>query len=382
MNEPNYLFVNLFAIVLFSSCVIVFCYGVKLSNLLILKTPRFIIHRHLKVWQLLLPLFSAVLLNLISLARLLKNNPDFLTAWFYRTSLMKSEINTEGALVEALPLLFAVLYWAIWRTIDIEKYRKNKVRLLRLSILGTGLLGVAVSVMKVARHDLIPGLFGTFFVILLHNYLTLTIKFRTFFLRVIVIVILGLGVFLLIGWLRCNQDWTMTLDTLWGYTIASYNRLAALLEGRITYPYAETGIYAFRAISHVPLLHRFLDVKEVFDMPLPQDVLFSEFPAVASTGLRPEYIWVTAFGYVFADIGLFVFPYFFVIGVVSGIIWISLNGNGTFGIVLYPWMAFSILFWFGDNFIAYVRTLTIFGTAMVLTIYERILLNLARLNLH
>lgn len=182
-----------------------------------------------------------------------------------------------------------------------------------------------------------------------------------------------LGLFAILSYLRGNKDVARLVQSIAGYTVASYNRLAFLLQGNLTYPYAGSGVYAFRFLTHVPLLHRWIDVGDILGMPDKLAVWFSEFPAVYWAGLNPSYIWSSAFGYVYSDIRFGIFPYFFVIGFVSAALWRQIIQGRTIGVVLYPWFAFSVLFWMGDNFLVYTQFITFTGTALLLASYEHLI---------
>jgi len=49
-------------------------------------------------------------------------------------------------------------------------------------------------------------------------------------------------------------------------------------------------------------------------MPSSVTVWQSEFPAVSAAGLDGAYIWISSFGYLYLDIGIFCFLYFLIIG--------------------------------------------------------------------
>ncbi|PSD44509.1 hypothetical protein C7E24_21295, partial [Stenotrophomonas maltophilia] len=90
-------------------------------------------------------------------------------------------------------------------------------------------------------------------------------------------------------------------------------------------------------------------------MPTKEDAWLSEFGAVAQSGLDGSYIWSSAFGYVYSDIGIFSIAYFLIIGMLSQRAWKSAISGRSLGLITYPWIAFSILFWMGDNFIAHSK---------------------------
>ena len=89
------------------------------------------------------------------------------------------------------------------------------------------------------------------------------------------------------------------------------------------------------------------------------------------SGLSSYYIWATAFGYVFIDLGNWVFLYFFLFGALSAWGWREFWQGKTLGITLYPYIVFCIAFMVGDNFIAYRGIVTLVIVSLALVAYER-----------
>lgn len=94
------------------------------------------------------------------------------------------------------------------------------------------------------------------------------------------------------------------------------------------------------------------------------------FLEVARAGLDSHLVWVGAFGYIFLDLGwfspLFVLGY----GLLAGVIWNWLKRGRVLGIVLYPCVAFSILFWIGANILLDSQRADLAVAAIILGIYE------------
>jgi hypothetical protein len=77
----------------------------------------------------------------------------------------------------------------------------------------------------------------------------------------------------------------------------------------------------------------------------------SEFLSVHAAGLNKAFIWSGVFGYVYSDLGWFAPLYIFFTGLVVAWFWSLFQRGQTLGIVIYPWLAYWILFWSGSNVI-------------------------------
>jgi hypothetical protein len=68
----------------------------------------------------------------------------------------------------------------------------------------------------------------------------------------------------------------------------------------------------------------------------------------------------------------------FAYGLMTGWVWRSLKLGRTAGIVLYPWFAFCILFWFGTNYLLGTQLVVLLLGAIVLGFYELLLVGAPR----
>ena len=96
----------------------------------------------------------------------------------------------------------------------------------------------------------------------------------------------------------------------------------------------------------------------------------SEFGAMGPAGLSENAIWTGTFGYIYADIGWFAPLFVFFEGVLCGVVWRSIKLGRPLGIVLYPWFAFCILFWFGMNSLLENKLLPLVLDVIGLSLYE------------
>lgn len=370
MREPNRIFLDPASYLLVTASVLSFILGAWLLRSSIRRTSPTFISLPLGRGALLVPLLTAVMLNLMSVSIFLKNNPTLMTAWLIDAAAAKNDLDTTGGLAEALPLLFGVCWWALWRLLEREAWLGKADWPLRAVLWISFIFALVTALMKVARYDLMPGLLGFILVYIVFRYRYTGIQLRRYVSLLMQAGLVLLSLFLLMSWLRGNSTQSDMVNNVMGYTVASYNRLAAVLSGEIQYPYSGSGTYTLRFLDHIPLLHRWIDTGAMFNMPDSVDVWISEFQSVYQAGLDGSYIWASAFGYVYADIGLFALIYFFILGVLAGWLWRSILNSRSIGVVVYPWFAFSILFWFGSNFVAYPRLVTFTAAGVLLHAYE------------
>lgn len=367
MSESDRMFLDPAAYLFVTVCVLSFGVGILLTRRLSFDHGLSRPIRALSRSAILLPLIAATSISLLSLSILLQNNPNLLLGWFIDAAEVKRNLDTTGALTQALPLQFALCWWGLWRLMERETALGRPDKTLRLILGGALLLAVATAVMKVARYNLMPGLFGVILIYLTFKSKNMRMSAKKILTFLVLALLILLGLFLLFSWLRGSEGQFIIFRNLIGYTAASYNRLPAILNGDIQFPYGGSGTYAFRFLGDTPLLHRWIDL----GLPKSVDVWRSEFPAVAKAGLDKRYIWSSAFGYVYSDLGWFTTLYFFFIGAVATPLWRGLIKGRAASILLYPWFAFSILFWFGSNLVAYPNIVTLTGAAILISFYER-----------
>ena len=162
----------------------------------------------------------------------------------------------------------------------------------------------------------------------------------------------------------------LLISGLIGYSLASYNRLASVLGGSLHYTYAGSGIYLAPFLSYSTSLpfHTWVGGAT------PSMVMSTEFLDVHAAGLTAAFNWSSVFGYIFADIGWWTPLYMVVIGLLTGWLWQNFRKGTIWGVVLYPWFAFSILFWFGTNQMFEVHVVILIFVAAILWFYESLFL--------
>jgi hypothetical protein len=224
------------------------------------------------------------------------------------------------------------------------------------------------------RIVLFSTVIGSVTIILLRRILAGSISAKAVLRTGLVLCALMTGFFVLYSSLRGNDTPNAVASDLVQYTISSYNRLPALLSGTLRYPYGGTGVYLISFLESNNLLNSIIPLREIFNWPNYADLFKSEFWAIWRANLNGKLIWAGAFGYVYSDLGWLSPAFLFSYGLLYGWVWRSVRLGSTFGIVLYPWFGFCILFWLGTNVLLSTMCVVLAIDAFALAAYERLLL--------
>lgn len=322
-------------------------------------------------WMVVMvPLAAIALLNIASLAVIVHNTPGLVGLIVTgRWDMAKGHLNTEGAFTQAQPLLVATCWWGYYRFAAV----KDAMTLLQrqtgwLILIFAVVVSFIGSCLKVARYEAIPLIIG----------LALIATFRSKRRFGPATIVRGAGMVAVLGamftafsYLRGFKTGASSLKALMGYGPAAFNHLAALLEGRLVFPYQHSGAYVLAFISYIPLLHRVVDTQALLGLPDLQVAFLSEFVATAAAGLNGEFIWVTAFGYYFTDLSWFVFPFLFLLGGFAAWAWDGFRRGSTIPLVLYPHIATSILLWFTATILTAPTIITVLGVGLALAAWEK-----------
>ena len=247
--------------------------------------------------------------------------------------------NTDGVWVHTLLWLTGTLWWAA--------FRARQLRPSRTAFRVVFTFGLVVDMLtcsaKVSRGALMPLVIGLACIYIYHGATSENV-------RSLRIALLGAGsgialvlLFLLFSFFRGANSTRSFVITLLGYSIASYNRMAAILAGVMHYQYAGRGVYLFPVLVENTSLSNFMAGHFL--------IWQSEFLSVHAAGLNKAFIWSGVFGYVYSDLGWFAPLYIFFTGLVVAWFWSLFQRGQTLGIVIYPWLAYWILFWSGSNVI-------------------------------
>jgi len=321
--------------------------------------------------KIAIPLILAVGGNAIVLSVTLIREPLMFPLLLTRQGdALKEAAGRAGALFTATTVLTGMLWWALWRRREVATQRWSAF--LR-TLLGLTFLSALVDcIVRVDRTSLLSLVIGTFVLVLMLRAKESGLRNRSLWWSMIRAVVLVVGLFVVISFLRGTDDSREFVAQLLGYSIASYNRLAAVLSGTLHYPYGGRGLYLAPFVSYSATLQSIIPVGGVFGWPSFLEVWSSEFLAVSSAGLSRDAIWAGAFGYLFSDLG-WAAPVFLIgYGALVGGIWRSLRNGNMLGTLLYPWCAFCILFWHGTNVLLDAKFVILLLVGGCMALYEKL----------
>ena len=384
IGEPDLIFFDAETLLYFLLCVAGFWMGLLLiefvlpSAPLLETSPRYSKMRGI---TLLLPLIVTAAMTGILVVQLFKKSPDFLMMLLAQQgNAVRMEQNLEpvsGPLGWASVMLTSILWWTYWMLISSKPEQPGRPRgksVFSWFVFAAGfLVQIAFCLVRISRSELMP-LFGGLGVLYLidkirRKKLTAIGLLRFFLASAIVAVFL----FSLISLLRGANDLNDGLVSFVGYTVASYNRMTAVLRGSMRYPYGGSGIYLSNFLAYNHSFNAIIPLRKTMGWPEFLDLWNADFQAPQLAGLNPFLLWSGAFGSLFADFGWTTPLILILYGVIYGILWRSIKAGTTIGLTLYPWMAFCSFFWFGSNSVFDHRFGFFLATGLILITYEKLL---------
>jgi hypothetical protein len=377
-DEPDLMFLDPASLLFFLLCVLAFVVGLAVVDFFFpvrgLSRAK-IATRISPMWFLLLPLIAGTAPTVYSCILLLRNNVNLLEFLFAADAArLKAEggMDISGTLGLASVALMGITWWAIWRShqLDLHGWRSFAVR---FAIIAATASMLTSAVLKVGRGEFMPILAGIAILFLLGKHVEGKLTPASLFRHSTAFAALIVLLFLAFSMLRGSVGGERLASEMVGYTISSYNRLAAILNGRLRYPFSGRGLYLSAFVAFNDTFNKVFHVSRIFAWPDFDTVWQSEFAAVSGAGLNGFMIWSGSFGYIFSDLGWFSPLLLFVYGLMTGTVWRWLKLDRTLGVILYPWFAFCILFWFGTNYLFDTKAFVLLLDASFLACYERIL---------
>lgn len=364
VHEDNLMQGNLQLIGFYLSCI-----GVHILGCLAVAKPVRRIRKNERgelkhnAWVMIaLPLIAALAIGSASLLLLIGNNPGAAVAILSgHGGSVRNSLDTSGALGGAQPFLGAVVWWSMMRYYTMRpaltpQGRRKVVALIAACVA----VGTLIAIFKVARYELMPLYLG---IIIVRLRQIGSGKSAWFFLSIGLLAVTFIVALFAVFSLVRGQDVVVNLI---GYGPTSFNHLAALLDGRLQY--VSTGNYTVSFLSEIPFLRRFIPAG-----PAPESLLLfeREFQLTRASGLNGALIWVTSWGYYYVDLGVGVFLFAFILGILSQLSWNGFNRQNVFGLAIYPLFAVSIILWITSNFLTRKQTTVVVLTAVILWIWEK-----------
>jgi hypothetical protein len=355
VHEPNLMFLNLPMLAFYIAMCAIFFSGYRLA--LMLKPFRLRLGVKAKIGlslflYVIIPVLLASLLMLYTTIALMVKIPDAvvlaLAGQAQTTKVQLSEIHgIKGSLSGAVPFAMAIFWWSLWVwATSRAHFTRFRQRLVLLMALALGALIVSYATIIAARNILLPTLVGA--AIIYMRYGTKEVSRPKQLLRVMALPLALLLLFNLFSMLR-GYHGSKIAEMLVGYIPASFNHLAAQLDGRLDYSLPGIAYSNFDFMLHPPMLGRLVDIGKLLGLGrVPLNSAFAD--AINHAGLNGDFVWVTAFGYIYAQLGLLTPLYVLAWGFIVGRIWIAFVSSRLLGVIFYPWSAFSIIFFFGSNY--------------------------------
>jgi hypothetical protein len=356
VSEPDYLFLDPSSLLFFLLCVLGFLAGLFTFDYSF-HVPNFAqVRRTVRLSPMLfilLPLILGICASLLADAKLLRDNPNLLALLIaLQASDLKEAGGMEisGPISQATPILMGIVWWTIFRRDELDLHKRQRVIVTTCIVVASFILLLS-SMLIVARGELMPVLCGIAIIALIVKQRKgklspdVALKFGLGFAGLILATFIGISL------LRGINTVDPLITNVIGYTFSSYNRLACLLSGKLRYPFSGKGVYISGFVAFNRSFNAIFPISRFLDWANFDTVWRSEFDAVSAAGLNGTLIWSGAFGYVFSDLGWFAPFLLFMHGLLTGWAWMQLKLAKPSGIILYPWCAFCILFWFGTNYL-------------------------------
>jgi hypothetical protein len=398
MQEPDYMFLDWRSMGLCSICIAAFLLGVKASRLSIISAisrlfgvtlagrslasaaqrQRLSPRVQVRCLPLVVPIAISALLGCITLIVIgIKTDNVALILAQQGQAIKDAVANRDnvdlsfwGKLIPLAPVHMAIIWWFAFRLREAKIRGAAKHWMVVLLCFAT-LVAMGNSVIHAERVSLMPIMVGLFPIYVFTNPKVRAGKLSPILKPIGVGLGAIIGVFFLLSLLRGNVVTADSSQLLLGYTIASYNRLAVFLNGSLKFDYPGNIQDLCWFFSYNNYFNSVVPYAQFFNIPDPIVSWASDFGATGSAGLLSQYMYPTVFGYIFRDIGFWSPAYFTCQGLLVGWAWQSFRNGRVFGLMLYPWCVFSVLFWFGWNLFLTDTFFYIGVGAMIVVLYEK-----------
>jgi hypothetical protein len=385
MHEPDLMFLDPVVILFFTLCVAGFIAGVWLISWLVPDRP--LVDRELSTKvspavYLLVPLVLCVSLTAFSISLIVAGNPlAILILMSQQGNLLTptgdANLELHGTMNISVLFVSGVVWWSFWRYHQLgTKWRgKHLVRIVQLLAV---VVVLAFTSLILSKHLVTVLVTGLVICYLMRKRFLRQLNWNLLSKTVLLFAVAGSAVFFFVSFLKGALDPETQIEGFIGYTISSYNRLAALLHGVLRFEYSGRGINFSNFLSFNNFFNRFVPFRELLSIPDFYNWWWSEFESVGRAGLNSSLIFCGTFGDLFIEIGWFAPLYLLFYGVLYGLLWRWMLSGRLIGLVLYPYCAYCILFWFSTNGLFDQDIVALILDALLLAVYELILLNRAR----
>jgi hypothetical protein len=280
----------------------------------------------------------------------------------------------SGRWAGSLFLMTSVLWWAAYRSSQL-KLKGTAKKLFYVIFVPAAGIDIVTCIATFDRTNLMPVVAGLAVIYLFMKTRTPKVKLGRLALTGFGSIFTVLGAFLVLQFTRGASRVDAFITSIMGYTIVSYNHMAAMVLGALHYAYEGRGAYV---VAFLTENDRLAGIRGRMNLPTSYGIWLTEFPSVLAAGLNSSYNWAGVFGYIYSDIGWWTPLYMFFAGLLAGFLWSKFKAGHTIALVMYPWLCFWILFWFGWNLLLDARCVMLFESAILLLIYDTVFLRRVR----
>jgi hypothetical protein len=331
---------------------------------------------------LLIPLTLCVLFTAYSIVLILRSNPLAIVVLMSQNGNFianggDAALEMHGTMNISVLFVSGVVWWSVWRYYQFGTAWRGKLLVRLVQVLAA--VAVFIFTSLVLSKHLVTVLFtGLAVCYLVRKNLLKQLSWNLVAKTALLFAVAGSLVFFFVSFLKGASDPDTQISTFIGYSVAPYNRLAALLHGQLHFEYSGRGIYFSSFLSFNRLINEVIPFRKALDLPDYYNWWWSEFNSVGRAGLSSSLIFVSTFGDLFLELRWLTPLYLIFYGLLYGLTWRWMVAGRLIGIVLYPYFAYCILFWFTTNglFDQDIVTLTI--DVILLAAYEFLLLSPAR----
>ncbi|HIC7891127.1 TPA: O-antigen polymerase [Citrobacter freundii] len=318
---------------------------------------------------LVFPILVSIVLSVISITLLIKQNPFILQYLIAGDGFnIKRELDLKNTIAQAAQFSISIVLWALFVFNNLKDQMSASGRItIKLLIYILFLVCFLNAVFKMARFEIIPLILGYMVIFINHKYKSKSNYQLLKYLFAFFIVVVTL--FAIFSILRGGSSAEAILGSVLGYTITSYNHMAALLNGALHYFDPGIGYYIATFLSYIPLAGDGFTTN-VLGWASPEYVRLQEFNDSSQGGLNDKFIWLTTFGYVWVSLKYLTPLFMFFYGFFAKIAWVSFKNNLIWGVFLYPWIFFSIIFWLGSNIVIQQPLISVIGAFVFIKMYD------------
>lgn len=269
------------------------------------------------------------------------------------------EAFNEGNISYVFIVTTAIVPWLVWQALGIRASRRRAsvegyVAVALISIL---LPLIAVSALLVqGKGELLYPVLAALVAWIAFRLRQGRLRPRRLLVAGTAAFVFATGYFSLVSITRAqaSNGVAYAVEKVVGFTIGSYNRLAAVLDGTLVVP-GGGGYYWTGWLWEMPVVQNFLDLQSAATRifgTIPPSGYDERTSYIYSADLDGHLTAWTIFAHSYVDFGWLGFAPFIVYGFLARLVWVAFKDGRSWAIVLYPQVLWSLLEWRGTLWIA------------------------------